>query len=756
MRSKLLFLIVLIVALAAFCGTVSANLQPNPSMEDPCDGPPDGWWDWGSNYTWGGSVQEFLKDSAEARTGDWYAHAQSDAAGYANILAPNVPVEEGKTYYAGMYVKDIQPGGSSNGVGIECLYWTAAGRDDTYKHVEMLPDIPDDGQYHLITSQSIPIPVGVVEMVIGFNAQGGSDYHIDDFYLDTTRPAGGGSGVHSPNPAHGSTFIPPTDSFPSPITLKWTKQGGQQGDELIIDEVWWNAGSADCNENNFEAEKDPTPLPHTDPNTALATINAEKNYYWRVDVIDPNGGNYGVDTLIGPIWHFTTVNSKPTVDAGIKQAMWQDGVPNPVEFKLDATVSDDGLPVPAGLTYSWTKISGAGAVTFNPSSAVEDPCAVISVVDDYVLQLSVNDGSGPVTDTVKLRVHANGTTGLEARYDVEEGNAAAGIHDDYSGYERNPGGGDGLGPPSRRGERMDDIDTPGMTGTTIDLTGGHNAQPEQNAGDLTKGGIVFDGGAGYVQASNSQGEPNENAPGGAVRTWADFENEVSVAAWVKIEEGNFDKPWQSIICNGNTSYRLQQNGDSDTVLFNLSLTNDQGDSYTAGAWGSIEIDDGQWHHVMGTYDGTKVALYIDGLEDTSTATEGTINIGNDWLTYGHNLGYLTPNGDEDEDGIRDGDDTVVDTVFNGVMDEIRIHSIGLPWRSDNPGNPESGTPDMTTARSVVSIYRASDGHENCGGNYLPGDVDESCYVDLADVKLMAEEWLDCSSIDRERCDGYWK
>ena len=83
MKIKLVFLIVLTMSLATFCGTSFANLLPNPSMgidEDPADGTPDGWWTWGADISYGGdSTQEFLMDSLEARTGDWYGHARAGA-----------------------------------------------------------------------------------------------------------------------------------------------------------------------------------------------------------------------------------------------------------------------------------------------------------------------------------------------------------------------------------------------------------------------------------------------------------------------------------------------------------------------------------------------------------------------------------------------------------------------------------------------------------------------------------------------------
>ena len=83
------------------------------------------------------------------------------------------------------------------------------------------------------------------------------------------------------------------------------------------------------------------------------------------------------------------------------------------------------------------------------------------------------------------------------------------------------------------------------------------------------------------------------------------------------------------------------------------------------------------------------------------------------------------------------------------MDEIRIHSIGLPYASDAP---EAAPLTETNARSVLSIYRTSDGHDNCGGMYMDGDADENCYVDLKDVKAMASNWLECNSIANPICD----
>ena len=42
--------------------------------------------------------------------------------------------------------------------------------------------------------------------------------------------------------------------------------------------------------------------------------------------------------------------------------------------------------------------------------------------------------------------------------------------------------------------------------------------------------------------------------------------------------------------------------------------------------GNIRVDDGQWHHVAGVYDGTRMSLYVDGVLDATSAASGRINI----------------------------------------------------------------------------------------------------------------------------------
>ncbi len=717
MRSKLLFLIMLIAVLTALSGTVcAANLAVNEGFEEPS---PASWAEWSCSVSGscsGDGTTNYRENDPCARTGDDCMEAVGDTYGFSyQDYATNAV---GQDYTLAAYFKDVHPGGSAGPVQLTLEYRDMNPRDGDAFYKELYePTIPNDGQWHLVQlTYTTPANTELITICVG---KGGSEgtFLYDDVWFDTIPPGG----AHNPQPPNNSKV-----QAPGLVDLKWENSTAQTCT------VYWDNGSADVNDLNFQWHMGNTSevtligtVAGSDPNQILNnSVAADKNYHWRVDV----------GSLAGIVWNFSTINTAPDVDAGPKQAKWLASGGGSVTFPLAPTVSDDGLPIPPGaLEYLWTKTGGSGAVTFSPNATTKDATASMSVADDYELTLTVSDdgapGPGDPNDFVLIRVHANATTGLEARYDCEEGNAAAGIHDFYSGHAKNPPT-NPADPPndSRRGERMDDIDKAGTTtGTTMDGTGGHNVAPVRLPGDLTKGGIVFDGVSGHVEAYNSSGDPNfESAK------WADFRDEVTVGAWIKVdtENGGWDDNWECVINKGENSYRLHRNSSGDSIQMTINI--DDAESVAAG---TTAVNDGEWHHVMGTYDGAQVCIYVDGLQEACVDAEGQI----DWVT----------GAEGDNPALTFGQSKEYDAPFGGTMDEIRIHSIGLPWQSDNP---EAVPVTEINARSVVSIYRTSDGHVNCGGTYLPGDANEDCFVNMDDVKAMAGNWMECNSIAEPRCD----
>ena len=99
-------------------------------------------------------------------------------------------------------------------------------------------------------------------------------------------------------------------------------------------------------------------------------------------------------------------NSAPSVDAGPPRS-----VTLPAAVWLDGTVTDDGLPIPPGATTTtWSKVSGAGTVTFADPNAV-DTTASFSAAGTYVLRLEAHDGELVARDDVPVTVNAGGGGG---------------------------------------------------------------------------------------------------------------------------------------------------------------------------------------------------------------------------------------------------------------------------------------------------------------------------------------------------------
>lgn len=152
------------------------------------------------------------------------------------------------------------------------------------------------------------------------------------------------------------------------------------------------------------------------------------------------------------------------------------------------------------------------------------------------------------------------------------------------------------------------------------------------------GAIELDGDGDFIEISN---ESN-----------FDVASQLTVSVWVKVNE--FDKSFQSIISKGTgEGWILSRSHSTGTVEFVCKGIKPQ--PYVVG---KTSIDDGQWHHLAGVYDGAKLKLYVDGKLDGSKNAWGSI-VTNDYSIY---------IGDSSQDSGR---------FFDGLIDDVRIYNYAL-------------------------------------------------------------------------------
>lgn len=171
----------------------------------------------------------------------------------------------------------------------------------------------------------------------------------------------------------------------------------------------------------------------------------------------------------------------------------------------------------------------------------------------------------------------------------------------------------------------------------------------------------FDGVNDYVQATGTTGLPT----GAGVR---------SVELWFKTNSSARQVFFDYGTTAQNAKYALWLNAG--------------GASMTAWGFGGgadknfplpVAVNDGNWHQVVTTYDGTTLKLYVDGiLRGSQAATRATV-----LDAYGFNIGAVVTPNDSNSGGY-----------FNGFLDEVSFYTTALS-EEDITRHYQLGTPTAT-------------------------------------------------------------
>ena len=155
------------------------------------------------------------------------------------------------------------------------------------------------------------------------------------------------------------------------------------------------------------------------------------------------------------------------------------------------------------------------------------------------------------------------------------------------------------------------------------------------------GALSFDGVDDYVDCGNDP--------------LFDITGPITLTAWLKTSSGS--SVWQGIVTKGEVLWKIQKHvsGSGDFECWGLIGAPRPGPYLSTVG---VNMNDGQWHHIAGTYDGAAMRIYWDGLLNNSFSVSGTINTGSYPVYIGGVYG-------KPEYG------------FPGIIDEVAIYNRAL-------------------------------------------------------------------------------
>ena len=225
--------------------------------------------------------------------------------------------------------------------------------------------------------------------------------------------------------------------------------------------------------------------------------------------------------------------------------------------------------------------------------------------------------------------------------------------------------------------------------------------------DPTRGSVLSVNGSasGYVDCGNAAKFSMSNA--------------VTIMAWIK--PSRTDTAWLCVAGKGAGPRIFQQ---SNGVVFACNLgSQDWNHSNAQGGWGILTT--GTWYHIAGTYDGSMLRVYINGVLIGTTATSGTIWQVADPFTIG-GLG--------------------VNNSFPGCIDDVGIWNEALLVGATDGSEP-----------GTINYYRINGIHNSLPPHYSyvsrAGDLDENGIANEADIAVFAANWLCSCSSSNQWCNG---
>jgi hypothetical protein len=138
----------------------------------------------------------------------------------------------------------------------------------------------------------------------------------------------------------------------------------------------------------------------------------------------------------------------------------------------------------------------------------------------------------------------------------------------------------------------------------------------------------------------------------------DFRNALTISLWVNPRE--LKKSGQTLVAKGSDTWSLRSEGKTGKVVFALEgpQTTGKDRPKATRARSKRPLDDGRWYHVVGVYDGQRIALYVNGELEESVTASGTVALNTEPVWLGNNSASR-------------------DAYFNGSLADVRLYGYGL-------------------------------------------------------------------------------
>jgi hypothetical protein len=128
----------------------------------------------------------------------------------------------------------------------------------------------------------------------------------------------------------------------------------------------------------------------------------------------------------------------------------------------------------------------------------------------------------------------------------------------------------------------------------------------------------------------------------------------AVSCWVKARD--WQQKMQTLIAKGDDTWRLHSQGTSGTVVFALNgpQPNGKDKNKQPRVTSKAALDSDAWQHIVGVYDGKRIALYVNGELQEAVSASGPLAQNTEPVWLGNNSAAQTQ-------------------FFSGWLDDVRLY-----------------------------------------------------------------------------------